>query len=85
MNRKEQAYVWVFVFGLLTILPILTFIYFGFFVVIISPFAGWLMIRELRNIYRGDYEEFDKKKFYDNFLKRKLSQGEVNAFVDDLY
>ena len=55
-KRKKQAIIWIFVWLFLTILPFLTIFYFGFFVIILSPFAGFILIKLIRDVIRGEYD-----------------------------
>lgn len=56
-KREKQATAWIIVFLILTILPIFTYIYFGFFVVIISPFALVIAIKMINNLTNDRYKE----------------------------
>ena len=57
MKRKTQAIIWVIVFGLITISPFFTFYYFDSFIFIISPFSLFIMIKMIKGISNGEYEE----------------------------
>jgi len=55
MKRRNQAWIWVFVFLLLSILPFLTLGYFGF-MWIIFPFSLWISIKTIIEILKGEYD-----------------------------
>ena len=56
MKRKEEAQIWIVIWGIITILPFFTWHYFGF-VWIILPFAGYILIKHIIDYNNGKYDK----------------------------
>lgn len=55
-KRKTEAIIWMIVWTFITILPIITWFYFGFITLVLIPFSGYILIKLIMDYITGEYD-----------------------------